>query len=156
MEVTIVAVGKAKSGPAKDLFDFYKKRLPWKVSLKEVEEKKKLAPEQLKEREAELLLAVLPEQGAGRHYTIALDERGKSPTSEKLAERIGDLQQQGISHFYFVIGGAGGLAESVRKNADQLLSFGAMTWPHQLVRGMLMEQLYRTYTLLSNHPYHKS
>lgn len=151
MEIKIIAVGKAKSSPALDLFNYYTKRTPWKISVKEVDEKRKLASAQLKKREAELLL----DQITNNSFVIALDERGRSISSIKFANVISDVQSQGISNINFIIGGADGLDDSVRKRANQLLSFGAMTWPHMLVRGMLAEQLYRAHTIITNHPYHK-
>lgn len=152
MHITIAAIGKARGNtPYSQLYDEYTKRLPWVVTLRELEEKKPLPIDQRKAREAELLLDAC----ADAHRIIALDERGKDMTSPALAQRIGDWQQGGDSRIAFVIGGQDGLDARVRDRADLVLSFGSLTWPHMLVRPLLAEQLYRVYTILTNHPYHR-
>lgn len=152
MHVTLAVIGKAKaSALTSQLFDEYIKRLPWTVTVRELEEKKPLPVEQRKQREAELLLDAC----AGANRLIALDERGKDLTSPALAQKIGDWQQGGDSHFAFVIGGQDGLDASIRQKADLVLGFGKLTWPHMLVRPLLAEQLYRVHTILTNHPYHR-
>ena len=105
----------------------------------------------LKRAEGELILAALPD-GA---QLVALDERGKSPTSRQFAKQIGDWQDDGISDIAFAIGGADGLSDAVRKHARLVLCFGAMTWPHFVVRGLLFEQLYRAQQIIAGHPYHR-
>ena len=117
----------------------------------ELEEKKKLPPAQLQAREAELILAALP-SGA---RLVALDERGQSWSSRDLAERLAGWRDQGIATLAFAIGGADGLGRAVIEAADAVVSLGAMTWPHLLVRGMLLEQLYRAQQILAGHPYHR-
>lgn len=152
MHVTIATIGKAKANTLySQLYDEYVKRLPWTVVLREMEEKKPLPVEQRKEREAELLL----EACAGAHRLIALDERGKDMTSLAFAKHIGDWQQGGDSRLAFIIGGQDGLHGSIRQKADLVLGFGKLTWPHMLVRPLLAEQIYRAYTILANHPYHR-
>lgn len=152
MHITIAAIGKAKSDtPYTQLYDEYVKRLPWTVALRELEEKKPLPTDRRKAREAELLLNAC----ADAHRIIALDERGKDTTSPALAQRIGDWQQSGDSRIACIIGGQDGLDASVRDRADLVLSFGKLTWPHMLVRPLLAEQLYRVYTILAHHPYHR-
>lgn len=151
MQITLAAIGRAKRSPTTDLFEQYCTRLAWPLNLKELEEKKPLPTEQLMAREAELLLDAC--KGADR--LIALDERGKALSSPAFAQQIERWQLDGSSHIAFVIGGAAGLHPSVRKRADALISFGAMTWPHMLVRALLAEQLYRAHSILTHHPYHK-
>lgn len=102
-------------------------------------------------REGEALLAAIP----GGARIVALDERGRSESSEALANRLGRWRDDGVRTAGFIIGGADGLDESVRKKADLVLSFGALTWPHMLVRAMLAEQLYRAQSILAGHPYHR-
>src|SRR5690606_20791956 len=85
-----------------------------------------------------------------------LDERGRNLTSEEFGKRIGDLRDNGRRQLVFAIGGPDGHDESSRSAADLVLSFGAQTWPHQLARVMLAEQLYRAVTILSGHPYHRA
>jgi 23S rRNA (pseudouridine1915-N3)-methyltransferase len=155
MRITIAAVGKWKAGPERALFEEYKKRLKWPVALKEVEERRPLPVPQLKAREAELLRNTVPAK-PGSLLLIALDERGKTLSSAALAKQISAWQQRGIGELAFVIGGADGLEDSMRDRADLLLSLGAMTWPHMLVRVMLIEQLYRAQQILAGHPYHRA
>lgn len=150
MKIVISAIGKAKTSPQQQLYLDYIKRLPWKVECKEFDVK--IADTtQRKAREAELLLSAC----VGYDSIIALDESGKLLSSREFSEHIGNWQQQGISSFAFVIGGADGLDASVLKKAKLIWSFGRVTWPHMLVRGMLAEQLYRAHSVLSGHPYHR-
>ena len=151
MNIVVAAVGKAKPGAERELFDQYLARLPWRVALKEVEIKKEMALETRRLREAEALLAAVP---AGARI-VALDERGKSEGSELFAKRLGRWRDDSVG-VAFIIGGADGLDDSLRKRADAVLSFGALTWPHMLVRAMLAEQLYRAHTILTGHPYHRA
>ena len=151
MRIHIVAVGRAKRGPEKDLFDAYLGRMRWPVKLHEVEEKKPLSGPELKAREADLLLGAVPD-GA---VVIALDERGKAMGSVDLSRRLSDWQDMGRSEIAFVIGGADGLDDRVRQRADLMLCFGKLTWPHMLVRAMLAEQVYRCQQIQAGHPYHR-
>jgi 23S rRNA (pseudouridine1915-N3)-methyltransferase len=102
-------------------------------------------------REAALILAALP--SAAR--LVALDERGAPWTSRQFADRLGGWRDAGSAALAFAIGGADGLGPAVIDRADAVLSLGAMTWPHFLVRGMLLEQLYRAQQILAGHPYHR-
>lgn len=151
MRLVLAAVGRAKPGPERDLFDHYKSRLSWSLTLKEVEEKRPLPIPERMAREADLLLAQVPD-GA---VVVVLDERAKPLDSEAFAARMGEWRDQGRSQVAFLIGGADGHTPLVRQRADMLLSFGTMTWPHMLVRGMLAEQLFRAECILTNHPYHR-
>lgn len=152
LNITIAAIGRARSGPEQALFETYAARLPWKIAVKELEIKKELAADVRRAREGELLLGAIPE-GA---RVVALDERGKGEGSAAFAARLGRWRDDGIRAVAFLIGGADGLDEPVRKRADLVLSLGAMTWPHLLVRGLLAEQLYRAHSILSGHPYHRA
>jgi 23S rRNA (pseudouridine1915-N3)-methyltransferase len=129
----------------------YSRRLTPLPAIVELEEKRKLPPAQLKAREAELILAAVPE-GA---LLVALDEKGVAWSSRELAERLAAWRNQGIVTLAFAIGGADGLGTAVIERADVVVSLGAMTWPHLLVRGMLLEQLYRAQQILAGHPYHR-
>lgn len=120
-------------------------------SIIELEEKRKLPPGQLQAREAELILAALP---AGARL-VALDEHGAPWSSRELAERLAGWRDHGTAALAFAIGGAEGLGRAVLERADAVLSLGTMTWPHLLVRGMLLEQLYRAQQILAGHPYHR-
>jgi 23S rRNA (pseudouridine1915-N3)-methyltransferase len=152
MRLTIVAVGKARASPERDLYEHYAKRMVWPLKLVEVEEKKRLPPAELKEAEGRLLLEAVP----GRASTWALDVRGRELSSEALAQALGKKQDGGEADLALLIGGADGLADAVLKKAQLRLSLGAMTWPHMLVRGMLAEQLYRAQQILAGHPYHRA
>lgn len=151
MRVVVIAVGRAKPGALRDLFENYAKRLPWRLELIEVQEKRRLPPEELKKREAERLLAAVP-QGA---LIVALDPRGETLDSESFARKLGAWRDRGRKDIAFLIGGAEGLAEAALERADLALSLGAMTWPHLLVRVLLTEQLYRASSILAGHPYHR-
>lgn len=146
MKIAINAIGKAKASPELQLYHDYVKRLPWKITLSEFD----VRPPS-KEKEAEKLLAACK----GYDRIIALDETGKQFTSPDFAKHLAGWQQQGHSSFAFVIGGADGLDQSVLKVAHLTWSLGRLTWPHMLVRGLLAEQLYRSYSILTNHPYHR-
>ena len=117
----------------------------------ELEEKRRLPPAELKTREAELILAAVP-PGA---RLVALDQRGREWSSLELADRLRDWRDGGAGTLAFAIGGAEGLGSAVIERADAVLSLGAMTWPHLLVRCMLLEQLYRAQQILAGHPYHR-
>tara|TARA_R110002110_G_scaffold12704_8_gene60652 strand:- start:962 stop:1444 length:483 start_codon:yes stop_codon:yes gene_type:complete len=160
MRIQICAVGRLKSGPEKVLLDDYMSRIEaagrgigiTALGLAEVEEKRHFDDAKLMAREGELLLAAAAKGAA----LVALDERGRAETSEEFASRLGNWRDTGVADVAFLIGGANGLAPALRKNAVHLMAFGAMTWPHMLVRAMLAEQLYRAVTILSGHPYHRS
>ena len=151
MQYGLVAVGRARKGAMKDLFEDYANRLTPKLSLKEVEERRPLPPAKLKARESELLCGGIP-QGA---VIIVLDERGKTLTSLDFARKLEFWQNEGRGEAAFLIGGASGLDDNLRARADLVLSLGAMTWPHFLVRALLAEQLYRAQSILAGHPYHR-
>jgi 23S rRNA (pseudouridine1915-N3)-methyltransferase len=151
MRLHIVAVGKSKAGPHAALARHYAERLAWPLAVREVEEKRPLPASEVREREGALLLAAAP-PGA---VLVALDERGKTLTSPAFAQKLAAWRDSGTADLAFLIGGADGLSESVRQKAQLVLSLGAMTWPHLLVRGMLLEQLYRAQQILAGHPYHR-
>jgi len=151
IRVFILAIGKQRRGTLGDLQSLYAGRLNPPPAIVELEEKRKLPPAQLQAREAELILAALP-QGA---VLVALDERGQNWTSREMAKRLAQWRDQRATTLAFAIGGAEGLGRAVIARADAVLSLGAMTWPHLLVRGMLLEQLYRAQQIIAGHPYHR-
>lgn len=150
MRVTVCAVGRLKSGPERDLIDKFAKRITWPFDIREVEERRKLPDSERRQREGELLSAACPD-GSIR---IALDERGKALTSAEISKNIGEWRDSGCNIAFF-IGGADGLSPTIRDSADLVLSFGAQTWPHMLVRALLVEQIYRAQEILAGHPYHR-
>jgi 23S rRNA (pseudouridine1915-N3)-methyltransferase len=152
MKITIASVGRWRAGPERDLYDAYARRLNWPVALKEVDVKKPLATDVRIAQEADLLRKAV----AGCDVVIALDEGGKTLASRAFAQRFADWQLAGTAHAGFVIGGADGLDETARRQADLVLSLGAMTWPHMLVRVLLIEQIYRASSILAGHPYHRA
>ncbi len=151
MRVVVLAVGRLKVGPLSSLFDDYLRRLPWRVELIEVEERRPSSAEERRRREGELLSAKLPEKAV----LVALDATGKALSSEAFAAQLRRWQEAEGRPLVFAIGGADGFDPGFRAKADLTLSLGAMTWPHLLVRVMLAEQLYRASTILSGHPYHR-
>ena len=135
----------------KELQALYSRRIASPLTIVELEERRRLPTTALKAREAQLILGALP-PGA---CLVALDERGAAWSSRALADRIAAWRDRGVPELAFAIGGADGLDTSVLEQAHATLSLGAMTWPHLLVRGMLLEQLYRSQQILAGHPYHR-
>ena len=121
------------------------------VAIVELEVRQRLPAPALKAREAALILDALPL----RARLIALDERGAMWSSRGLADRLAVWRDQGVAELAFAIGGADGLGAEVLDRADAILSLGPMTWPHLLVRSLLLEQLYRAQQILAGHPYHR-
>ncbi|RWP62930.1 23S rRNA (pseudouridine(1915)-N(3))-methyltransferase RlmH [Mesorhizobium sp.] len=160
MKITVHAVGRMKAGPEKLLADRYFERFARSgpaVGLEfsgvvEIPEGRAQTANERRREEGQKLQAQL-QPGAA---LMLLDERGKSFSSEDFAGRIGLLRDSGRKALVIAIGGADGHDQSLRDQADLTVSFGALTWPHQLVRVMLGEQLYRAATILSGHPYHRS
>lgn len=146
MNIHICCIGRLKGGPLKELETTYLKRLSWSVKIHEL-----TLPLPNKEKEGELLLKSAPLKS----FKIALDETGKNLKSPAFADFIQREQLKGESTFAFFIGGSAGLDESLKKQCNQTLSLGSMTWPHQWVRPMIIEQLYRAQQILAGHPYHK-
>jgi 23S rRNA (pseudouridine1915-N3)-methyltransferase len=146
-----LAIGKLRSGPFKELQTLYAGRIAPPPAIVELEVRQRLPATILKEREAELILKALP-SGAP---LIALDEHGARWSSRDLAAQVTLWRDRGCAELAFAIGGAEGLGARVIESADAVMSLGAMTWPHFLVRGMLLEQLYRAQQILAGHPYHR-
>jgi 23S rRNA (pseudouridine1915-N3)-methyltransferase len=151
MRVTIAAVGRDRSGPARALFDDYCRRCPWPIRLVEIAPRSALPLERRLATEGEGLWAAVP-RGT---IVIALDERGRLLGSAAFASKIAGWQRQGQNELAFLVGGADGLAPDVIGRAALVLALGRMTWPHRLVRVLLAEQLYRASTILAGHPYHR-
>lgn len=155
MKITICAVGRLRRGPELSLVTDYIDRFdkigrnmglgPTRVI--EVEDKKKAGIS----AEGELLARQIPASS----FLCTLDERGVQLSSPQFADKMENWRDQGQQGVAFVIGGADGIAQSLRAQADASLSFGKMVWPHMLVRVMLAEQLYRTATILAGAPYHR-
>jgi 23S rRNA (pseudouridine1915-N3)-methyltransferase len=148
--IRIHAIGSLKSGPEHDLCQLYLKRLGTSVVLKEFEVKEKQRLLRQK-KESELLLNSLH----SRECLIVLDERGKNLSTKELMLLLVQIKEEQGKRPVFVIGGAEGHTMALRHKAQHTISFGALTWPHKLVRVMLLEQLYRCQQIMAGHPYHR-
>ena len=159
MKITIVCVGKIKEKFYRDALAEYTKRLSRYCSLTIMEVADEKTKEQasetecaiIKDREGERILKSIRDDG----YVIALAIDGKNLDSVELSEKIDKLGLSGKSNVYFVIGGSLGLSDAVMKRADYKLSLSRMTFPHQLMRVILLEQIYRSYRIINHEPYHK-
>jgi 23S rRNA (pseudouridine1915-N3)-methyltransferase len=146
----VIAVGRLRSGPERELFDRYNTRLRPRLNVIEVAEARG-DPATIKRREAAGLLAALPREA----FAVALDLGGVALDSEAFAAKLARWAETGRP-IGFVIGGAEGLDRAAIGRADFVLSLGTLTWPHFLVRAMLAEQLYRAQAIASRHPYHRA
>ena len=159
MNITIVTVGKLKEKYLKMGIEEFSKRLGAYAKINVVEVADEKAPESLsdadmeivKKKEAERIMAKF----GSDTYVIALAIEGKMKTSEELAADLESLMTYGRSKVAFVIGGSLGLHDSVIKRADELLSFSKMTFPHQMMKLILLEQVYRAFRIMKGEPYHK-
>lgn len=159
MKISILCVGKVKEKFYRDAIEEFSKRLSRYCKLEIIEVVDEKTPDQasdtevkqIKDKEGERLLKNIKDDA----YVICLCIDGKQLDSEELSDKIEKLGIQGSSHIYFMIGGSLGLADDVVKRADYKLSFSKMTFPHQLMRVILMEQIYRAYRIMNNEPYHK-
>jgi 23S rRNA (pseudouridine1915-N3)-methyltransferase len=159
MKITIIAVGKIKEKYFTGAIEEYAKRLSRYCKLELVEVADEKTPDgasealelQIKEKEGERILQKIPDNA----FVAALAIEGKMLDSEELADQMERWNVGGISHMVFVIGGSLGLAPSVLKRADYKLSFSKMTFPHQLMRVILLEQIYRSFRIRNHEPYHK-
>lgn len=159
MKITIVTVGKIKEKYLKEAIAEYSKRLRAYCDLKIIEVADEKTPDQasqavedgIRSKEGERILKQLKDE----MYVITLEISGEMLTSEKLAEKIEHLGIQGKSSIAFVIGGSIGLGKDVLRRSDYALSFSKMTFPHQLMRVILLEQIYRSFKIQRGEPYHK-
>ena len=159
MKISLITVGKIKEKYLKDAIAEYSKRLSKYCKLEIIEVADEKTPNQASEvvengiraKEAERIMKYIKEDS----YVVTLEIQGKMLSSEELASKIDQLGIQGKSHITFVIGGSIGLGEAVLKRSDFALSFSKMTFPHQLMRVILLEQIYRSYRINFSEPYHK-
>lgn len=159
MKITIISVGKIKEKYYRDAIKEYEKRLSryCKLEIIEVDDEKTpdkagdALEDQIKAKEAERILKHIKDDA----YLITLEINGEMYNSEELAQKIEKLGTQGVSHIQFVIGGSLGLHNNICTRADFHLSFSKMTFPHQLMRVILLEQIYRSYRIINREPYHK-
>ena len=159
MKITLVTVGKIKERYFEDAIKEYSNRLGryCRLDINQVQDEKtpdgagEAMERQIKDKEGQRILSNIKD-GA---YVIALAIEGRMLSSEELASRLQKLGVDGISHIAFVIGGSLGLSDEVMRRADFALSFSKMTFPHQMMRVVLLEQVYRSYRIMAGEPYHK-
>jgi len=160
MRIIVIAVGRLKQGPERELAAAFRKRAEAvgrtlgfrEIEIVEIRESRAHDAERRRVEESIAIANVIPEQAA----IAILDERGDNLDSPTLAATLRKWREAQSPAACFVVGGADGLAQTLRDRARLKLAFGAATWPHQLVRIMLLEQLYRAGTILAGHPYHRA
>ena len=159
LNIDIAAVGKIKEKYLAEGIKEYSKRLGRYCNLRILEVEDEKTPENLsdkemeeaKRKEGERLISRIPDQA----FTIALSIDGKQLSSEELSEKLSDIMVGGTSYIVFVIGGSLGLSDEVLARSQMKLSFSKMTFPHQMMRMILLEQIYRAFRIIKNEPYHK-
>jgi 23S rRNA (pseudouridine1915-N3)-methyltransferase len=160
MRLVVIAVGRLKDGPERELVERYRKRfedmarkLGFRgLEIHEIPESRARDGASRIQDEAAAISALIPEKAV----VVALDERGKNIDSVTFAGHLGRWRDESVANIVFAIGGADGLSPDLRRKAKLSLAFGAATWPHQMVRILLLEQLYRATTILAGHPYHRA
>ena len=159
MKITLITVGKIKEKYLRDAIAEYSKRLSRYCKLEIIEVADEKTPDHasnvmeitIRDKEAERIMKYVKEDA----YVITLEINGKLISSEELSAKINQLGIQGTSHIIFIIGGSIGLGKEVLARSDYALSFSKMTFPHQLMRVILLEQIYRSYRIINGEPYHK-
>lgn len=159
MKITLITVGKIKEKYLRDAIAEYSKRLSRYCKLEIIEVADEKTPDHasvvventIRDKEAERIMKYVKEDA----YVITLEINGKLLSSEELSAKINQLGIQGTSHIIFIIGGSIGLGKEVLARSDYALSFSKMTFPHQLMRVILLEQIYRSYRIINGEPYHK-
>lgn len=159
MRLGLISVGRLKAGPERDLYGRYAARIAALrrmglegLDLREIDESKAKTPNERMAREGRELMSLIPDGSV----LVVFDERGMMADSTAFANFIGRQRDAGSRSLCFLVGGPDGVDPSVRERASAIYSFGAMTLPHQLVRVLVVEQIYRAMTILSGHPYHRT
>jgi len=160
MRLVVIAIGRLKQGPERELAERYQKRfdeigrkLGFRgIEIVEIPESRARDTATRMAEEAAAISAAIPEKSV----LVALDEHGENIDSTAFARHLGRWRDQSVPSTVFVIGGADGLSPDLRRKEKLGIAFGAATWPHQMVRIMLLEQLYRSATILAGHPYHRA
>jgi 23S rRNA (pseudouridine1915-N3)-methyltransferase len=158
MKITILSVGKIKEKYLVQGIHEYAKRLSKYTKLELIEVKDEHAPDNLSEKDIEIIKDKEGERILSKlkdSYIISLAIEGKQLSSEQLAKQITKIQTYHDSHITFIIGGSLGISDSIKNKSNQLLSFSKMTFPHQLMKLILLEQIYRSFRIKNNEPYHK-
>ncbi|TVR06109.1 MAG: 23S rRNA (pseudouridine(1915)-N(3))-methyltransferase RlmH [Salinarimonadaceae bacterium] len=159
MKLSLIAIGRLKAGPERELVERYRERVSASgralgltgLDIAEIPESRARREEDRRAEEAQAILA-----RAGDTPLALFDERGERPTSAEFAGMIARERDSGLPGLAFVIGGPDGLDQSLRARAKAVISFGSLTMPHQIVRALVAEQIYRALTIMSGHPYHRA
>ena len=159
MKIVVVSIGRLKQGPERELAERYRERfddigrkLGFRgLEVHEIPESRARDAASRIAEEATAIAALMPE----KCVLVALDERGKNIDSAAFARELGRWRDEGLGNTVFTIGGADGLSPDLQRKAKLRIAFGSATWPHQMVRVMLLEQIYRAATILAGHPYHR-
>jgi 23S rRNA (pseudouridine1915-N3)-methyltransferase len=154
IEINVISVGNVKEKYLQELIADYKKRISKYAKIELIElkdESNKINENVVKETEGERILSSIKEG----FYVILLDLRGQMLDSISLSKKLDEISTYHSSKIAFIIGGSFGVSEAVKKRANYMLSFSKMTFPHQLAKGMLLEQIYRSFKILNNETYHK-
>jgi len=160
MRLVVIAIGRLKQGPERELgeryrerFDDIGRRLGFRgLDIHEIPESRAREAAARIAEEGAAIASLIPDGAA----VVALDERGEAIDSASFARHLGRWRDESVGHAVFLIGGADGLSPDLRRKAKLTIAFGKATWPHQMVRVMLLEQIYRAATILSGHPYHRA
>jgi 23S rRNA (pseudouridine1915-N3)-methyltransferase len=160
MRLVVIAIGRLKQGPERELAERYRERfddmgrkLGFRgLEIHEIPENRARDAATRIAEEAAAISALILEKSV----MVALDERGQSIDSSTFARHLGRWRDESVANTFFLIGGADGLSPDLRRKAKLSVAFGAATWPHQMVRVMLLEQIYRAATILAGHPYHRA
>ncbi len=160
MRLLVVSIGRLKQGPERELAERYRERfddigrkLGFRgLEIHEIPESRARDAATRIAEEAAAITAAIPEKSV----LVTLDERGKSVDSASFAQQLGRWRDDQVANTIFTIGGADGLSPDLQRNAKLRIAFGSATWPHQMVRVMLLEQIYRAATILAGHPYHRA
>jgi 23S rRNA (pseudouridine1915-N3)-methyltransferase len=150
MRLVVICIGRLKQGPERELAERYGERfddIGRKLGFRGLD-----IHDIAESRARAAASSAMPD----KHVLVALDERGKSIDSASFAKQLGRWRDEGIANTVFVIGGADGLSPELQRKASLRIGFGSATWPHQMVRVMLLEQIYRAATILAGHPYHRA
>jgi 23S rRNA (pseudouridine1915-N3)-methyltransferase len=160
MRLVVISIGRLKQGPERELSERYRERfddmgrkLGFRgLDIHEIPESRARDPATRMTEEAAAISAATPQKSV----LVALDERGENLDSASFARHLGRWRDEQVANTIFAIGGADGLSPDLRRKAKLRMAFGAATWPHQMVRVMLLEQVYRAATILAGHPYHRA
>ena len=160
MRLIVISIGRLKQGPERELAERYRqqfedigRKLGFRgLEIHEIGESRARDPATRISEEAAAISAAIPEKSV----LVALDERGDNVDSAAFARHLGRWRDEAVANTIFLIGGADGLSPDLRRKAEMRVAFGAATWPHQMVRVMLLEQVYRAATILAGHPYHRA